>query len=82
MGYSSQKVISIYKQSYVDKDSIQYGGVLLSKYDDNCSVIVENEFETIKLYCDTRYNKKELFRVWERGISYQPPPVQSVSIIR
>ena len=73
MGYSVDSVMGLFKLSYVDKNSIRYKGVLLSKYDENCSVIVENDFETIKLYCDTHVGPKKLFRVWERGISYQPP---------
>jgi len=74
IGYKDGSKIKNYLQnSYIGKDGIWYKGELLSKYDDNCSVLVEHNFEIIKLYCDSRLGTKKLFTIWERGILYAPP---------
>jgi hypothetical protein len=73
MGYSNATIVNFFNLNYVNKSKIWYGGTLLSRYDENCSVVIENEFKLIKLYCSSKNGRKKLFRVWERGIAYQPP---------
>lgn len=72
LGYKTDSIMSIFKLSYVDKNTIYYEGKLLSEYDDNCSVVVKNTFTNIRLYCDSHRGRQLLFREWERGIVYQP----------
>lgn len=81
LGFGTKDIVNVLKLNFVDTNSIYYHGKKLSNYDKNCSVIVEEEFQIIKLYCDSHFGKKILFRQWERGISFEHPVYANETII-